>query len=71
MNKMDDLDIERVRCPDCGSEHFSIKYVPSAGTYYFICLACQMDSRSPPHKFLSTELIDVSAKSKSKRLLHE
>ena len=57
------LDVERVRCPDCQSEHFVVRHIPSAGTYYLICVACQMNNNYPSRKFITTELIDVSIES--------
>jgi len=60
------LDVERVRCPDCKSEHFVIRHIPSAGTFYFICVACQMNNNHPSNKFITTELIEVQTKSLSK-----
>ena len=59
------LDVERVRCPDCKSEHFVIRHIPSAGTFYFICVACRMNNNYPSNKFITTELIEVQTKSLS------
>jgi len=53
------LDVEPITCPDCGSHYFTIKKVPSANTYYLLCLDCQNEGKETV-KFITTELIVVS-----------
>jgi len=57
------LDIESVTCPDCGRHFFTIKHIPSAGTYYLLCFHCHSQNKDA-NKFITTELINVSIKSK-------
>jgi len=58
-----ELDQKSIKCPDCGSHYFTVKHIPSAKTYYLLCLDCANNNQIAL-KFITTELIDVSEKSR-------
>ena len=59
-----ELNHESITCPDCGGHYFTIKHIPSANTYYFMCLDCY-NNKDSPLKFITDELITVSSMSQT------